>query len=140
MKTSTKTRMAQSIARSPRDIFLRNELAAFGTPSRVTRGINDLIKAGKIIRLGYGIYAKTEPSIVTGNPIPRKVLETLTKEAFNSLGIPIELGKARADYAEGKTTQIPMSIVVSTGKKRVSRKLRLGNREVIYEKHLRRAS
>jgi len=63
--------------------------------------------------------------------------ETLAKEAFNSLGIPIELGKARADYVEGKTTQIPMSLVISTGKRRVSRKLKLGNREVIYEKHLR---
>ena len=140
MKTSTKTRIAQSITRSSRDIFLRSELATFGTPSRVTRAINELIRAGKIMRLGYGIYAKTEPSVVTGNPVPRKVLETLTKEAFNSLHIPIELGKARADYAEGKTTQIPMSVVVSTGKKRVSRKLRLGNREVIYEKHLRRTN
>lgn len=139
MKASTKTRMAQSIARSSRDIFLRNELAQFGTPSRVTRGINDLMREGKIMRLGYGIYAKTEPSIVTGNPIPRKVLETLTKEAFNSLRIPIELGKAQTAYAEGRTTQIPMSIVVSTGNKRVNRKLRLGDREVIYENNLRRA-
>lgn len=140
MKTSTKTRMAQSIARSPRDIFLRNELAEFGTPSRVTRGINELIREGKIMRLGYGVYAKTEPSILTGTPIPRKMLESLAFEAFNSLRIPIELGKARADYTGGKTNQIPMSVAISTGKRRVIRKLRLGNREVIYEKHLRRAS
>ena len=50
---------------------------------------------------------------------------TKTRMAPSIARSPIELEKARADYAEGKTTQIPMSIVVSTGKKRVSRKLRL---------------
>jgi hypothetical protein len=140
MTVSTKTRICQSIARSPRDVFLREDLALFGTPSRVTRAISDLIKDGRIVRLGYGVYAKTVPSIVTGNPVPRKVLETLTAEVFNSLRIPIDLGTARSNYAAGRTTQVPMSVIVSTGSRRVNRKLKLGNREVIYEKNLSKAS
>jgi hypothetical protein len=140
MRVSTKTRISQSITRSPRDIFLRKDLAQFGTPSRVTRAISNLIKDGKIVRLGYGVYAKTVPSVVTGNPVPRKVLETLTAEVFDSLRIPIDLGTARSNYAAGKTTQVPMSVIISTGPRRVNRKLKLGNREVTYEKNLSRAS
>ncbi len=82
----------------------------------------------------------TVPSIVTGNPIPRKVLESSVVEAFDSLGIPMDLGSASSAYATGKTNQVPMSVTISTGFRWVSRKLKLGNREVKYEKPLARAS
>jgi len=140
MELSTKTRIARSIGRSKRDVFLRADFADLGSPSRVTRAISELIKKGKLARLGYGVYAKTVPSVVTGNPIPRKVLESLVVEALESLGIPMELGAAHSAYATGSTGQVPMSVTVSTGSRRVSRKLKLGNREVIYEKSLARPS
>ena len=140
MALSTQTRIARSIGRSKRDVFLRADFAKLGTPSRVTRAISELIKRGKLVKLGYGVYAKAVPSPVTGNPIPRKVLESLVVEAFESLGIPADMGAARSAYATGSTGQVPMSVTVSTGSRRVSRKLKLGNREVIYEKPLARAS
>lgn len=136
MTLSTQTRIARSIGRSKRDVFLRADFANLGSPSRVTRAISELIKKEKLVRLGYGVYAKTVPSPVTGNPIPRKLLESLAVETFESLGIPVELGTARSAYATGSTGQVPMSVTVSTGSRRVSRKLKLGNREVIYEKRL----
>lgn len=140
MALSTQTRIARSIGRSKRDVFLRADFAGLGSPSRVTRAISELIKKGKLVRLGYGVYAKAIPSAVTGNPIPRKLLESLVVEALESLGIPAELGTARSAYATGSTGQVPMSVTVSTGSRRVSRKLKLGNREVKYEKPLARAS
>ncbi|OIQ72489.1 hypothetical protein GALL_458840 [mine drainage metagenome] len=140
MALSTQTRIARSIGRSKRDVFVRADFADLGSPSRVTRAISELIKKGKLVRLGYGVYAKAVPSAVTGNPIPRKVLESLVAEAFDSLGIPVDLGMARSAYATGSTSQIPMSVTVSTGSRRVSRKLKLGNHEVIYDKPLTRAS
>ena len=140
MALSTQTRIARSIGRSRREVFLRTDFAHLGSPSRTTRAISELIKKGKLVRLGYGVYAKSVPSAVTGNPIPRKVLESLVAEAFDSLGIPVELGTARSAYAAGSTGQLPMSVTVSTGSRRVNRKLKLGNREVLYEKPLTRAS
>ncbi len=140
MGLSAKTRIARSIGRSKRDVFLRADFADLGSPSRVTRALSELINERKLVRLGYGVYAKTIPSVVTGNPIPRKVLESLAVEAFDALGIPINLGIARSTYAAGNTNQVPMSVTISTGSRRVSRKLKLGNREVIYEKPLDRAS
>ena len=140
MALSTQTRIARSIGRSKRDVFLRADFEKLGSPSRVTRAISELINKGKLVRLGYGVYAKAVPSPVTGNPIPRKVLESLVAEAFDSLGIPVDLGIARSAYATGSTSQVSMSVTVSTGSRRVNRKLKLGNREVLYEKPLTRAS
>ena len=136
MTLSTQTRIARSIGRSKRDVFLRADFANLGSPSRTTRAITELINKGKLVRIGYGVYAKAIPSAVTGNPIPRKTLESLVVEALEALGIPVELGAARSAYATGITGQVPMSVAISTGSRRVSRKLKLGNREVIYEKHL----
>ena len=138
MALSTQTRIARSIGRSKRDVFLRADFEKLGSPSRVTRAISELINKGKLVKLGYGVYAKAVPSPVTGNPIPRKVLESLVVEAFESLGIPADLGAARSAYATGSSGQVPMSVTISTGSRRVSRKLKLGNREVIYEKSLAR--
>ena len=59
MALSTQTRIARSIGRSRRDVFLRADFANLGSPSRVTRAITELIKKGKLVRLGYGVYAKS---------------------------------------------------------------------------------
>lgn len=136
MSVNIKTKMAIAIANSNSDVFLRAYFERFGSPSRVTRSIQELIKEGKLTRLGYGVYAKTAPSVISGNPIPRKPLESLAEQTFKALGVKAELGKARAEYAKGETTQIPMALVVSIKDSRIQRKLRLGNREVIYEKNL----
>lgn len=140
MTLSTQTRIARCVGRSKREVFLRSDFADFGTPSRITRAISELIKRGKLVRLGYGVYAKAIPSAITGNPIPRKTFESLVAETFGALAIPAELGSARSAYAAGRTGQVPMSVTVTTGSRRVNRKLMLGNREVKYEKPLTRAS
>lgn len=136
MTVNTKTKMAMSIASSRSNVFLRSSFDRFGSSSRVTRAIQELIKEGKLIRLGYGVYAKTAPSSISGKPIPRKPLESLVQEAFEALGVKAQLGKAAARYAAGESTQIPMALVVSIKDSRIQRKFRLGTREVIYEKDL----
>ena len=125
-----------SIASSRADIFLRSSFDRFGSPSRVTRAIQELIKEGRIVRLGYGVYAKASPSPISGKPIPQKPLESLAEAALEALGVKVQLGRARAEYMAGNTNQIPMSLVVSVGTSRIQRKLQLGKRTVIYEKSL----
>ena len=136
MRASTKTKMAMSIASTQSDVFLRSYFDRFGSPSRVTRAIQELIKEGKLTRLGYGVYAKTSPSPISGNPIPSKPLENLAEQTFKALGVKVQLGEARAKYAAGETRQIPMTLVVSIGNSRIQRKIRLGTREVVYENNL----
>ena len=136
MSISIKTKLAMSISSSQSNIFLRSNFDRFGSPSRVTRAIQELIKEGKLTRLGYGFYAKTYPSPISGNPVPKKPLESLAEETFKALGVDAQLGNARSRYASGVTTQIPMALGVSIKNSRIQRKLKLGTREVIYEKDL----
>jgi hypothetical protein len=128
--------MSRSITLSQREIFLRKDFERLGTPSRVTRALQELLKEGKLVRIGYGIYSKTTPSAISGKPIPRKPLESLVMEALKALEIQSELGKAQKEYSSGATTQIPMSLVVNIGDARFTRKITLGGREVIYERNL----
>lgn len=130
---STKSRLSRSIGKSKnKTVFLRKDFEALGTPSRVTRALTELIAEGKLIRLGYGVYAKARPSVITGNTVPVLSLEELAYEALKSLGANPRPSAAQRRYNSGETTQIPMSISYSVSK-RINRNLSLGNQTVKYE-------
>jgi hypothetical protein len=134
-RLSVKDRLIRSIALRKGEVVLRADFKAMGSPSQVSRAIKELIKAGRIVRLGYGVYAKARPSTLSGKPVPRVSLEELAQEALERLGVPVQLGRAQADYAEGKTTQIPVRTTFNTGQRRISRKITVGNSTVRYENH-----
>ena len=130
---TVKERMTRSIAKRKGEVVLRSDFAAMGSASQISRALKELLKDGKIVRLGYGVYAKAKPSIFTGKPSTRVSLEELAFEALQRLGVAVKLGQAQAAYAAGETTQIPMRATFNTGRKRVSRKLTVGVRTVQYE-------
>jgi len=115
------------------EVVLRADFERMGCASQVSRALKEVVSAGKLVRLGYGIYAKTEPSVLSGNPIPRQPLEALAWEALQRLNVDVSLGQAQNDYSAGMTTQIPMRATFNTGRRRISRKLVVGNRSVSYE-------
>ena len=132
-KLCIKDRMMKSIALRKGEVLLRTDFERMGSASQVSRALKKVVCAGKLVRLGYGTYAKAEPSPLSGKPIPRQPLEALAWEAMQRLGVNINLGKALNDYATGDTNQIPMSATFNTGDRRISRKLVVGNRSVVYE-------
>lgn len=135
---STKTRIARSVAISKKKtVFLRSDFESFGTSTRVTRALQELIAEGRIIRAGRGIYVKARPSSVTGNPVPIETLETVAHKALTALGVDVQLGSAAKAYVEGITQDVPMNIAVDVGSSRVSRRIELGGREVKFEKSRR---
>ena len=115
------------------EVILRSDFEAFGSPSQISRAIKELIDAGKIVRLGYGVYAKARPSILSGKPVARVTLEELAQDALLKLGVAVTLGRAQTEYLEGRTTQIPVRTTFNTGKRRISRKLSVGISTVSYE-------
>jgi len=125
--------MIRSIALRKGEVLLRADFDRMGSASQVSRALKMVVSDGKLVRLGYGTYAKAQPSPLSGKPIPRQPLEALAWEAMERLGVKINLGKALNDYATGNTNQIPMSTTFNTGDRRISRKLVLGNRSVVYE-------
>ena len=132
-KLCIKDRMMKSIALRKGEVLLRADFERMGSASQVSQALKLVVSAGKLIRLGYGTYAKAEPSPLSGKPIPRQPLEALAWEAMQRLGVNMNLGKALTDYATGDTNQIPMRVTFNTGDRRISRKLVVGNRSVVYE-------
>ena len=132
-KLCIKDRMIRSIALRKGEVLLRADFDRMGSASQVSRALKMVVSDGKLVRLGYGTYAKAQPSPLSGKPIPRQPLEALAWEAMERLGVKINLGKALNDYATGSTNQIPMSVTFNTGDRRISRKLAVGNRSVVYE-------
>lgn len=136
MEATIKSRVARCIAMKPTDVFLRKDFENFGSPSRVTRALQELIKEGRIVRIGYGLYAKAKKSSLGENFVPTKPLESLAEQALGRMTIPFTLGSARREYKEGKSSQIPVALIISVGNSRISRKISVGKREVIFERDL----
>lgn len=138
MSQRIKDRIARSIGRSSAEVFLRGDFREIGSYSEIGKALIALRREGKLIRLGYGVYAKTRPSSLSGRPIPRKPLESLARETLEKLGVEAQPGRAAREYLAG-STQIPMAVSFDTGRRRITRKLRVGARVVTYENDFRRS-
>lgn len=139
--TSTRTRIARSLGISKKKtVFLRSDFESFGTSTRVTRALQELIAEGRIIRVGRGIYVKARPSSVTGNPVPVEPLETVAHKALAALGVDVHMGSAARAYVSGVTQDVPMNIAVDVGSSRVSRRIGFGGHEVKLERSRRQAA
>jgi hypothetical protein len=136
-RLTVKERMIRSIARSKGEVVMRADFVSLGSASQISRSLKELIKAGTIVRLGYGVYAKARPSILSGKPVARVSLEELALEALEKLGVTVKLGRAAAAYASGETTQIPARVDLNTGSKRITRKITVGRCTMRYENDYR---
>ena len=126
-------RILRSISMREGKIVLRKDVSKFGSESSVSSALSNLIKRGKIVRIGSGIYAKARLNKYTGLPTPDGVFEDLAVEALNRLGVSVMLGKDMLLYNQG-STQIPALSSVTLSDKRVSRKIKFGSQEIVYEK------
>lgn len=127
-------RLKRSIALRPDDVFIRAELACFGSQAQVSRALRRLIIKGYLVKLGVGVYAKAKISVLSGNPIPIKPIDVLAPIALRKLGVKLFPTQATKEYNEGKTSQIPAGTVLNTGGRRITRKIGFGKRSVSYEK------
>lgn len=132
-----KDRMIRCIAKRKGEVVLRADFEAIGSASQISRALRGLMDEGRLVRLGYGVYAKAKISSLTGKPVPREPLEALTLETLARLQVDAKPGQAQIAYAEGKTTQIPMQATFNTGRRRISRKLTVGARVARYENDYR---
>jgi hypothetical protein len=130
---TVRDRILRSLRNRTGEVLLRADVATFADPSQVTRALQALIAEGEIVRVGYGVYAKATTNKITGKPRPRAGLSEIASEFLQKQGIVAEPGKAQRDYASGNTNQVPLRVSFYTGKRRVSRKISIGNTFVKYE-------
>jgi len=121
------------IVRKKCAVFLRGDfedLADYDQAGRILRG---LVRKGRIIKIGYGLYAKAQISPFNGQVIPQKNLPQLAKEALERLGLKTAPSSMERDYNEGRSTQVPTGRLIGV-RGRISRKIGYNGAYVSYER------
>ena len=120
------------MARKKCSVFVREDFKDLSDYDQVGRALRNIAKNGRLIRVGYGVYAKAKKSPITGELVPVVPLPELAKEALARLGIQTAPSRMEKDYNAGKTTQVPTGRVIAV-KGRISRKIGYGGAYVSYE-------
>ena len=120
------------IVRKKCTVFVREDFKDLSDYDQVGRALRNIAKDGRLIRLGYGVYAKAKKSSINGELVPVAPLPILAKEAMARLGIKTAPSRLEMDYNAGKTTQVPTGRLIAI-RGRVNRKLGYGGVYVSYE-------
>jgi hypothetical protein len=104
-----------------------------GSPRQISRCFKDLVEMGKLVKIGYGIYAKAYISENLNKPVIQGGFGQACKEALTKKGVKWESGSAEKAYNSGASTQIPVRTIIQL-KSRYRGHLSYGNRKLIVEK------
>lgn len=132
-RKTLRAKIEARIARKKGDsAFLTREFTDLGGEDQVLRALRTLVREGRLVRLGYGIYGRAIISSLSGEPLLYSPggLAGAAREAMNKLGVNWELTDSQRAYNEGRSTQVPVNAVVRV-KGRFSRRLKDGNRELV---------
>ena len=116
----------------PGEIVMRDDILDLGDYRRVSRALLALIKKGFLIRIGYGIYAKTRYSSILKKPVIKGGFKKAAFEALNRCGVRFEVGEAEQKYNMGRSTQVPVHAIVKL-KSRFRRVISYEGLELKYE-------
>lgn len=125
-------KIAARIQRKKSTVFLREDFEDLGGYDQVGRILKEFARAGKLVKIGYGLYAKAKKSSLTGETVPVAPLPTLAKVALDRLGVEIAPSRLESDYVAGRTIQVPTGRLIAV-KGRVSRKIGYGGAYVNFE-------
>ena len=125
-------KVSARMARKNAAVFVREDFEDLGGYDQIGRILRQLAASGKLIKIGYGLYAKAERSTLTGEVVPVLPLPTLAKEALKRLGVDTDITKLERDYKAGLTTQVPTGRKIAV-KGRVSRKIGYNGAYISYE-------
>jgi Family of unknown function (DUF6088) len=129
-------RIEYRIARKAGDsVFLTREFTDLSDEDQVLRALRALVRDGRLVRLGYGVYARAIISRLSGEPLLLNPagLRGAAREALTKLGVQWEPTESERAYNEGRSTQIPVNPVLRV-KGRFSRRLTDGNMELVLER------
>ncbi len=114
--------------------FLTREFTDLGGERQVLRALRQLVDEGKLVRLGYGAYAKAERSPLTQQPmLAGEGFGPVARQLLDKLQVDWEPTEAERAYNEGRSTQVPMTPRVRL-RGRFARKLRYKTMELAFER------
>jgi len=136
-KKTLEKRIYYRLTRSKYDVVMREDFKDLSDYDQVGRILRKFVDTGKLVRIGYGLYAKTTISPLSGNLVPRKSLNALAKEALTRLNIDVRPSSYDQAYNEGRSTQVPTGKVIGI-RGRISRKIGYEGKRVVFERVLRK--
>lgn len=119
---SLERRIAERVRRKRADVFLRKDFADLGNYDQVGRALGKLVAKQELMKIGYGLYARTKESSLYGDKRPAKALPDLAREALDRLDVETRPSSAQTAYNENRSTQVPTGRVIGV-RGRVSRKI-----------------
>jgi hypothetical protein len=125
-------RLLKRIDRKRGDVFLRSDFGDLGGYDQVGRVLRKIVREGRLVRVGQGLYARARPSITSGEPVPAGGIATLT-EALDRVGIKTVPTRLEQAYNAGETTQVPTGRVVGVTR-RVRRRVGYGGINLSFER------
>ena len=130
---SLKERLEKRIARKRGDVFLRADFGDMGGYDQVGRALRELVREGQLMKVGYGMYARTRPSVLDGKPTLTKGIRELAAEALGRLGIETVPTRMEQAYNARQTTQVPTGRVIGV-RGRVRRQISYNGVPLSYER------
>jgi hypothetical protein len=122
MRQTMKAQVSKRIARKHGNVFLRADFADLGGYEQVGHALRQLVRDGRLVKIGSGLYARARPSMLDGIPTPVRGLRALADEALRRLGITTAPTRFEQDYSAGQTTQVPAGRRLAVNR-RVRRKI-----------------
>lgn len=111
------------------DVVLRSDVAAFADPRQISRALNRLVQSGRLVKLGYGVYAKLARSEIAQTTYLKEGVLPTMRAVLNRLNIRWEPSPEELDYQTGRSTQIPVNPTTKL-KDRFRRQLRYHDMEL----------
>lgn len=134
-RDSIQSKIEKRLAERSDDVFLTREFNDLGDKRQVLRGLSNTVRDGKLLRIGYGVYARAARSTLTGQPVlaARQGFVGVSREALTKLGVPWEVTALEKAYIEGRSTQVPVNAVVRV-KGRFSRRIAYRGKPLVVER------
>ncbi len=127
-------KVLERISRKKGAVFVRADFKDFGGYDQVGRVLKNLVRKETIAKIGYGLYAKTKTSSISGKQILAMSLPNLGREAVERLGIKVVPSEMEEEYNSGRSTQVPTGRVIGV-EGRISRKIGYQGVYVSFEQH-----
>lgn len=125
--------ISRRVSRSKRNVFLRSDFEKLGSYDGVGRALKQMTRSGKLIQIGYGLYAKAAVSPFSGKPAPLVGIRRLAVEALGRLGKAVEISSFDRAYNSGRSTQVPTGRTLAV-KDRVRRRIGYDGNYVVLER------
>lgn len=133
IKDTLEGKITYRVKRSKTPVFVRDDFKDIGGYDQVGRILRGLVKKGLLISLGYGTYARSKKSSISGSVVPEEPLPELAKKLLKKLGVKVAPSSAERAYNSGFSTQVPTGRVIGV-KGRIVRRIGYNGKYVSFEK------